>query len=101
MRSIETMRAEATDTATAIALMGQLQPLTQRHARDVLDLLDVLAKLAEALRVVAESTLGSHQHWDYTMQHGAGCELCIEQLRVKAQCRAALAEYQKLMGDSP
>lgn len=32
-----------------------------------------------------------HNHWDHTMQHGAGCSLCITQREIMERNRAALA----------
>jgi hypothetical protein len=35
--------------------------------------------------------LGRHDHWDSTMQRGAGCPVCIDQRAVKQRLRDALA----------
>ncbi len=50
------------------------------------------ATLANALRRALAELGGQHSaHWDRTMQHGAGCEVCIREQAVKAELRAALA----------
>jgi len=36
-----------------------------------------------------------HSHWDHTMCHGAGCELCIEQRKLSAAWNAAKAAFLK------
>ena len=39
---------------------------------------DELRRMVREMRTLASSMTG-HQHWDHTMQHGAGCQLCITQ----------------------
>lgn len=50
-----------------------------------------VAELERALQAVLDSGLGQHSHWDETMYHGAGCNLCIRQRAAARLARAALA----------
>ncbi len=57
-----------------------------------------IAAQAEAIRLLraaAEALLAApiwgHNHWDHTMRHGAGCEICIDQRKAKEAFSAALA----------
>jgi hypothetical protein len=49
-----------------------------------------LLRAGQAMRYAA---LG-HGHWDSTMQHGAGCPLCIERRKVNEVYDAALATLE-------
>ena len=44
----------------------------------------------QAYEILRDDGGWGHSHWDHTMQHGAGCETCIEQREAKARARAAL-----------
>lgn len=52
--------------------------------------------LRQAAEAALDSGLGSHAHWDHTMQHGVGCELCIQQRAAREKLRAALSEPDPL-----
>jgi hypothetical protein len=58
---------------------------------------DELAAWLPKVQAVIEAgqalTLGyGHEHWDSTMQHGAGCGRCIEQRKLRAAWDQALAD---------
>ena len=35
--------------------------------------------------IVLRNGMGGHNHWDSTMQHGAGCETCIRQREAREE----------------
>ena len=49
-------------------------------------------ELLEACKAARGMT--GHNHWDNTMQYGAGCPLCIEQKRILAVIDAAIAKAE-------
>ena len=49
-------------------------------------------ELLAACEAAIDANLGSHNHWDHTMQHGAGCQLCIRQKEAARKIRAAIAK---------
>ena len=62
----------------------QLQTLTTQVRR----MTEVLQLSKEA--ILAEQFTHGHAHWDTTMRHGAGCEICILQIEASKKSHIAL-----------
>lgn len=42
--------------------------------------------------IVLRNGMGGHNHWDYTMMHGAGCETCIAQTKARNEANRLIKE---------
>ena len=40
-------------------------------------------KLLHDATIVLRNGMGGHGHWDHTMRHGAGCQVCIDQQKAR------------------
>ena len=43
-------------------------------------------RLLHDATIVLRNGMGGHEHWDHTMQRGAGCEVCINQRKARDEC---------------
>jgi hypothetical protein len=54
-----------------------------------------LAKIAELKELLSKATeTFGHGHWDSTMNHGAGCPICIQQSEIRSRIAITLAAKQ-------
>lgn len=56
-----------------------------RAAADELERLREQVRLLHDATIVLRNGMGGHNHWDYTQQHGAGCETCIMQRKAREE----------------
>ena len=45
--------------------------------------------------------MGGHNHWDHTMQHGIGCEVCIMQREAREKAEALIAALSQPTPEKP
>ena len=55
--------------------------------------------MKKALKLVYD--MAGHNHWDNTMQHGAGCPLCIKQREIIQKIEGMFAESERRQQPEP
>jgi len=55
--------------------------------------------MKKALKLIYD--MAGHNHWDATMQHGAGCPLCIKQREIIKKIEGMYSESERRQQPEP
>lgn len=75
--------------AWAQSLGAACEVICERDA--TIEALQQQVKLLHDATIVLRNGMGGHRHFDFTMQHGAGCEVCIEQNKARDEADRLIA----------